>query len=222
MGGGLGYIFGGLAQGLGQGMVQRAQYGLQEQLDARRAEMQQRFEMIKEDARAKSRLAEIDRQGEVEVKTTAGKLAAQEPYSIADDERTAKREKDNDDRQHRNRLSEIGAEGSKQERLARLQAGLSASNTRASTLLEQQLRAGDVADTFQGDDGLTYIIKKDGTTQSTGVKFNTRAKARADTGEDGYGLPSAAAPATAQKFVRDPKTGKIVPVDRPPLSSFQR
>jgi len=220
--GGLGYLAGGMITGLGQGMVKTAEFKMNQQAEDRRADAQMRREAALEALRHQYRGDEMVQQGEVAVKTEAGKYAAAEPFKVADDQRTAKREAENDDRQHRNRLSEIGAEGSKQERLARLSSGLSAANTRAAALLEHQLRAGDIADTFQGDDGMTYIIRKDGTTQSTGVRFNRVAKSRAGGSTDVYDLDGDSSPPVAAAFIRDPKTGKIVPAARPPLSSFQR
>jgi hypothetical protein len=175
--GALGYIAGGLMQGLGEGV---AKQGI---LDA-----QQRHETLMESLRARRQQESNVQQADLNDRNAA-----------RDDERGLTLGLKKAEAEHGYKVKEEGQKLGNEITLTKLRSSLDTSKSEAEIRLRDQLDSGEVQSTFEGDDGLLYTVRKDGSTSATGVKYRPKKTGSDDdwlTGGDDAG-PTPAKPAAA-------------------------
>ncbi len=187
---GLGYIVGGALQGLGSGLAKQAELDITSRRDAalealrtqnRRSEMQFDADLRdRNDARSSER--------ETNKAITVGKANTANTITI-DDART------------KNDITLKKMDFSNQQTMAKLNGAISRQNDAAAIRLRRDLESGDIAETFEADDGQIWGLSKTGERKPTGVYFNPKpvksdplAGLSMDDDEDGK--PAAPAPRT--------------------------
>jgi hypothetical protein len=214
---GIGLVLGGALTGLGSAMVEKAKIDMTTQAEEARVAAKAKYDAMIEQLKHGNTLDEQTHKGAVDVATESGKLAAAEPYKVADDNRTMARDKTIEG------MREASAKD-----LARLNGAISQSNTAAAEKLRSDLESGKGQVVSSGD-GYVHIVYKDGTSVNTGVP----AEPVKATSVDQLGTPSTVLSPTKPTMTPAPRTAAPTPpaqkalqpadkAKRPPLSAFQR
>ncbi|QUT04067.1 hypothetical protein KFK14_13010 [Sphingobium phenoxybenzoativorans] len=187
---GLGYIVGGALQGLGSGLAKQAELDITSRRDAALEAL--RTQNRRDEATLTADLTDRNNarstQRDTDKQIAIGK-AATDNQIIVDDHKTT-----NDIK-----LKKIDFNNSQS--MARLNSALSQQNDAASQMLRRKLESGEIAQTFEADDGQIWGLSKTGERKPTGVYFNPKPTksdplAGLSMDDDEDGKPAAPAPRT--------------------------
>lgn len=158
-------ILAGALTGLGQGMVQQAQFNQQRD----EAQRDREFQTALENLRSRNSQAEDVNRATLQRRNTEAEFGLREREAQRDHKRTLERDKFQTDENIRRDNNSVGNEI----RLANVRGAIDRQNDAASRKLQDELDSGDVVDTLLDESGEYVAITRGGTRRRTGVFAHT-------------------------------------------------